>query len=187
MTGSMKANGAEIQSTIVRVNNKAMKADWSMNGSTGYTIFTTTEGWSYNPFGGTSKAEAMTPEMVKAGQEDLCIAGPLMDYTTKGNKIEYLGKDDVEGTECHKLKLTTTVGTTYTMYFDATSFYKIRDVVKVNINGKEVENTTNYSNFKKLPEGIVYPMALGTAYGEITLSSIDINKPVDDKIFKPNN
>ncbi len=29
--------------------------------------------------------------------------GSLIDYNAKGHSIEYLGKEDVEGTEAHKL------------------------------------------------------------------------------------
>jgi hypothetical protein len=57
----------------------------------------------------------------------------------------------------------------------------------VKANGKEMENTTNYGNYQKLPEGIVYPMSIESPEGPITLKSVEINKPVDEKIFKPAN
>ena len=40
-----------------------------------------------------------------------------MDYKAKGSKIELVGKDDMEGTEVYKLKLTTKDGKEKTMFF----------------------------------------------------------------------
>ena len=42
--------------------------------------------------------------------------GSLVDYKAKGHSVEYLGKEDVEGTEAHKLKLTHKSGKTETMF-----------------------------------------------------------------------
>ena len=50
-----------------------------------------------------------------------------------------------------------------------------------------MEMTTDYSNYTKLPEGIVVPMGITIGGGELTVSKVEINKPVDEKLFKPEN
>ncbi len=72
-----------------------------------------------------------------------------------------------------------------TMYIDATNYYHIRSIEKTNVNGKEMEMTINYSNYQKLPEGIVFPMTMDQGMGPMTVKSVEINKPVDESIFKP--
>jgi hypothetical protein len=51
-------------------------------------------------------------------------------------------------------------------------------------NGQEVEQTVSFSNFQKLPEGIVVAMTITQQFGDITITKVEVNKPVDESIFK---
>ncbi len=184
-TASMTANGMEIPLIITVQQNKAMRMELTINGMTGYSIITDKTGWNYMPFGGQTKPEVVPDEQVKQMQDGLDLQGPLVDYKTKGNKVTYLGKDDVEGTDCYKLKVVYTSGMEETMYFDATNYYHIRSVQKVTANGKEESITKNFSNYQKTPEGILYPMSIDMGMGAMNVKSVEINKPVDASIFKP--
>lgn len=185
MTGSSNANGTEIPMTITCVQGKGMRVDISINGMNNYQIFTTKNGWMYFPIQGQTKPEAMTDDMVKQAQDGLDMQGPLVDYKAKGNKVAYLGKDDVEGTECFKLKVTYPSGKETTMFIDASNYYHIRSVEKIKANGKEMEQTVSYSNYQKLPEGIVFPMTIDQGMGAMNIKNVEINKPVGDDIFVP--
>ncbi len=185
MIGSINAGGMEIPVTITTINKKAQRVDFVVNGMGNYVIITNKEGWSFAPIQGQTKPEAMTADNVKESQDQLDVQGELIDYKEKGNKVAFLGKDDVEGTECYKIKMTHASGKEETMYFDASNYYHIRSVLKVIANGQEVEQTANYGNFQKLPEGIVYPMNIDSGNGPVALKSVEINKPVDESIFKP--
>lgn len=187
MVGSMNANGMEISLTTVAVNKKATRQDISVAGMSGYSIITNDAGWMYFPWAGQSKAEAMTPDQVKESQDELNIQGELVDYKESGCKLEYLGKDDVEGTECHKMKFVSKAGNEKTMFFDASNYYLIREVQKIKADGKEMESITNFSNYQKQPEGVLIPMTIEAQGGEIAFKSVEINKPVDESLFKPTN
>jgi len=104
-TAAINAGGMEIPVTIFSVNGKAERVDFTVNGITGYVILTTNAGWSYSPLQGQTKPEPMTAEEVKESQDQLDLAHELVDYKAKGNTVTYIGKDDVEGTECYKLKV----------------------------------------------------------------------------------
>jgi outer membrane lipoprotein-sorting protein len=183
-TGSIMVQGMEISVVATFVHQKGTRQDISMGGMSGYSILTPTEGWSFMPFGGQQKPEALTPDQVKNGQDQLDIQGELIDYKAKGHVAEYLGKEDVEGTECFKVKLTLKSGVIKTLFFDPSTYYQIREVQKTTSDGKEVESTVNYSNFQKLPEGIVVPMSIGTPGGDVTFKKIEVNTKIDDSIFK---
>ncbi|MFI5196021.1 MAG: hypothetical protein ACHQD8_02935 [Chitinophagales bacterium] len=186
MTGSINAGGAELPISFITVNGKGWRMEFSINGMSNYTILTTKEGWAYFPIQGQTKPEAMTADDVKESQDQLDIQGPLIDYQAKGNKVTYLGKDDMEGTECHKIKVAYPNGKEETMYIDASNYYHIRSVEKTKSNGKEEEQTQNFGNFQKIPEGIVYPMSIeGGGMGRMEIKTVEINKPVDESIFKP--
>ena len=185
MTGSVSMQGMEMPVTITTEQKKGMKVEFTLNGMTGYMIVTDKAGWNYAPFGGQTKPEPLPDEMVKHMQDGLDVQGSLIDYKAKGHKVVYLGKDDVEGTDCFKLKMTKANGKEETMYFDASNYYHIRSVEKTTANGKEMEQTATYGNFQKLPEGIVCPMSIDQGQGPVAVKSVEINKPVPDNFFYP--
>ncbi len=186
LTTSVNAGGTEMPIVITYVHMKGMKSEFTMGGMTGYSILTPTKGWNYSPFEGAAKPEAMTDAEVKESQDELDIQGELIDYKKKGIKVTYLGKDDVEGTECYKLKLTYTNGKEETEYFDAATYYVIKSVTKTKTNGKESETSCTFGNYKKLPEGIVFQMTIeNEGGGPMTVKSVEVNIPVDESIFQP--
>ncbi len=185
VTATMNAGGTELPVTLTMIQNKGMRMEFSINGMNNYVIVTKKEGWSYMPVQGQTKPEAMTADDLKETADDLDLQGPLVDYKTKGNKVTYLGKDDVEGTECYKLKVTYATGKEETMFIDASNYYHIKSVEKMVANGKEQEQVSTFSNFQKLPEGIIYPMTQDRGMGPMTMKSVEINKTVDESIFVP--
>jgi hypothetical protein len=185
MESTMKANGAEIKVTISQIDKKAMRQDIALMGMEGYNIITTTEGWTYMPFQGQTKPEPMTADDVKKSQEQLSLQDDFMTYKEQGKKLEYVGKDDVDGTECLKLKMTDKEGSEYTYYIDPSNYYTIKQTVKMKVNGKEVEGSTMYGDYKKLAEGIVYPYTISGGWGETLVTSLEINPKLEDSLFKP--
>jgi outer membrane lipoprotein-sorting protein len=183
--GNLKVQGAEVTVKMTVLNGKGSRQDISVMGMSGYQIVTPTAGWNYMPFNGQTKPEPITEDAVKESADQLDPQGVLVDYKTKGHTVELLGKEDIEGTEAFKLKVTQKSGKTETVFLDPSSYYILRSVTKQKANGQEMEITTNFSNYKKLPEGIVMPMSITLPFGELTLSKIEVNKPVDEKLFKP--
>lgn len=185
--GKMTVQGAEINLTLTSLNGKGVRQNISLMGMTGYQIITPTAGWNFMPFQGQTTPEAMTADELKQAVDDLDVQGKLVDYKSKGHTVEYLGKDDVEGTECFKLKITTKAGNVETVFIDPKSYYIVRSVVKRTANGQESDVPTGLSNFQKLPEGIVVPFSLTLPFGEMVISKAEVNKQVDESTFKPSN
>jgi len=71
------------------------------------------------------------------------------------------------------------------MYIDENTYYHVRTVVKIKEDGKEEQSVSNYGKYTKLPEGIVYPMAIENDGGPVTIKKIEVNKTYSDNIFKP--
>jgi hypothetical protein len=186
MTGIVSQGGTELPVTVTTLNGKGYRMEFSMNGIVNYQILTPTNGWAYFPAFGQPKPDATPPEEVKEQQDQLDVTmDPLIDYKTKGNTVTYLGKDQAEGTECHKIKVTHKNGKEETMFIDCTNYYCIRTVEKTKANGKEEESITTMGNFQKLPEGVVFPMSIESGGAPITLKTVEINKSIDESIFKP--
>ena len=181
--GILMAQGAEISVVRTVLHNKGSRQDISLAGMNGYSIITPVAGWNFMPFQGQTQPEPLTEEDIKEGQPELDAQDELVDYKEKGSSIELVGKDDVEGTECFKLILTFKSGKTETLFIDPKSFHIIRQVAKQKANGQEMDVISNFSNYQKLPEGIVVAMSIGLPFGELNVKKVEINKPVDEAIF----
>jgi len=186
--GTLTVQG-NIPVTVVStvLHTKGMRQDITAMGMSGYQILTPTAGWGYMPFQGQTKAEPLTEDQVKEGADELDAQGSLVDYKQKGHTVTLLGKDDIEGVEAYKLQIVQKSGKTETVFIDPKSYYIIRAVSKMKANGQEVEQTVNLANYKKLPEGIVVPMSITLPIGELAISKVTVNGPVDEAIFKPSN
>jgi outer membrane lipoprotein-sorting protein len=140
------------------------------------------------PFMGKTEPEAMSADDVKQAEDQADMDGILVDYKEKGHQIEYVGKEDVEGTPAHKLKVTKKNGDVVNVYIDAESYMEIKDAGKVKVRGQEIEGQTLFGDFKKV-DGIVYPFSIeqkaagGPGGMMITISKIEINPTLDASRF----
>lgn len=183
--GTFKVQGADINVTQTVLHNKGSRVDISAMGMNGYQIVTPTAGWNFMPFQGQKAPEPITADDIKESLDDMDAQGTLVDYKAKGHTIEYLGTDDIEGVDALKVKETLKTGKVLTLYFDPKTYYLIKVVSKRKANGKEFDAATTLSNYKKLPEGIVVPWSVTQGNGEMIITKIEVNKPVDENIFKP--
>ncbi|MEI8047776.1 MAG: hypothetical protein WCI92_10395 [Bacteroidota bacterium] len=187
MDMAMKMQGTDILITVNQVNCTAMRTDINVMGMSGYSIITKTEGWNFMPFNGQTKPEPMTEDILKSSKDELCVLDKLLRTKETGDKLESLGTDDVEGTECIKLKLTDTTGKENTYFLDAETYLLLKKTVKVMVNGQVVENSVTMGNYQKLEEGIVIAMSTHTSQGDIEVKKVYVNPVVDENIFKPSN
>ena len=183
MSGSMNISGMDVAVVITTVENKGQRVEYSANGVTGYQIVTPKAGWSCNP--GETKATAMPAEALKAQQEGLELEDELLAYKERKAKIVLAGKEKVDDKDCYKLTITSADGKVETMYIDATTYYHVRTVKKGSADGQDQDQVSVYNDFKTLPEGIVFPMSVDDGGGLIKLTSVEVNKPVDEVIFVP--
>jgi len=137
MENTLKANGAEIKITIYQVDKKAMRQNIALMGLEGYNILTNTEGWTYMPFQGQTKPEAMTADDVKKAQDGLNLQDEFITYKELSKKLELIGKDDVDGTECFKLKMIDKDATETTYYIDPSNYYVIKETQKMTVTEKK--------------------------------------------------
>ncbi len=183
-SGTVKAQGAEVKIVVQQIDKKASRQDIAVMGMNGYNILTTTEGWNFMPFQGQTKPEPLTADDVKKSQDGLNIQPDFLTYKEQGKKLEYIGKDDIDGTECFKLKMTDKEKKETAYFIDPSTYYIIKQSSKVTVNGKEVEDATSMSNYKKQDCGIVYPFSVVGGWGEMEVTSLEINPKIDEAIFK---
>jgi len=186
MEGSISVQGFEIPVKLTSVHNKGVRQDFSLNGMSGYSILTPSAGWNFNPFQGQTKPEPITADDIREGINQLDIQGPFVDYVTKGHAVELLDKEDVEGTECHKIRFTYKNGKEEFCYFDPTTFFMVRQKGKTKANGQEIEVVSDLSGYQPNTAGFVFPMTIGSPMGVITMKSVQVNGEVSEALFSVN-
>src|SRR6516164_3662383 len=107
LESTLEVMGNEAPSTTYIVNGKGYKSETDFNGQKIINCVTDKGGWSLNPMMGQSSPEAIPEDQLKAGRSQLQVGGPLFDYKAKGNKVELVGRDSVNGVSTYKLKVTT--------------------------------------------------------------------------------
>ncbi|MCA0381886.1 MAG: hypothetical protein LCH58_06975 [Bacteroidetes bacterium] len=182
MEGTVNVMGREVGVKVTNVHNIGSRQDISVAGMTGYAIVTPTNGWQFMPFQGQTKPEPLPADAVKASLDDLDLQGNFIDYKAKGHTVEYLGTEDIEGTECHKLKVTRKNSGDQTVFIDAETFYVIRTSTKINMNGQEIETKTDMSDYRDV-NGIKLAFSITQPFGTVVMTSVKVNESVDEKIF----
>lgn len=190
MTGTM-ALGQGIEAPIVLEIKRpnSLRMDITVQGMVGSQGFDGTRGWSLMPFAGSTTPQEMPEEEMRMVQEQADLDGPLVDYKAKGNKVELLGKEQVEGAAAHKLQVTLKSGVVHTMYIDAEHFLTIKQESKRTVRGAEVESETIIGDYKEVG-GMVFPHSVDSGQKgnpqrqKITVQKIEINPPLDDARFK---
>jgi hypothetical protein len=180
-SGNIEFSGQKIPIKYYAVNKVAQRTEFTFNGMTGYFITTKDSGYNFNPFQGQTSPENATPEDVKLSQDELDLPGILVDYKSKGYTVELLETEDVDGVEALQLKLIVTPNKTLFYFIDPSNYYVIRIKAVMISNGQQVINSTDFYNFKKTKEGLLYPYT----FDNVTYDLIEINVPIDPVIFKP--
>ncbi len=180
-SGNIEFSGQKIPFNYYAINKKAQRTEFIFSGMTGYFIVTKDSGYNFNPFQGQTSPENMTAEDVKLAQDDLDLQTVLINYKSKGYTIDLLENEDVDGVDAFQLKITISPNKTLFYFIDPSGYYIIRIKSVTISNGQQNVNSTDYYNFKKTKEGILYPYT----FGNITFDSIEVNIPLDERLFKP--
>ena len=181
--------GGGFEATIVQENKRPdlVREEFSLQGMTGINAWDGKTGWKIDPFGGKKDAEALSEDEMRGIVEDADFDEPLVNYREKGNKVELVGMDQIEGTDVYKLRVTLKSGDVRTYYMDTDYFVPIRMDEKRTIRGTEQETETNLGNYKEVA-GWFMPFAIesgtkGQDKGKVTFEHIDANVPIDDSRF----
>ncbi|CAN5167412.1 hypothetical protein BH09BAC2_BH09BAC2_14420 [soil metagenome] len=190
MEGLRQMMGNEVPVKMIKVNGKLSRTEFEMMGQSGFTIVTPEKGWSFIPMR-SQATEEIPADRLKMMQGELDIAGPLVDYTAKGNKVELTGKDTVNGNTVYVVKLIPAAGNETFYYIDAKTnlVIKTKTMVPARGNAPAREVITEFSDYKSV-DGIALPHTInipgtGGMSGSMTFDVIKINAPVADALFKP--
>ncbi len=180
--GTMNVMGNDVALKITQLNNQGIRTNISVAGMENYVIVTPTGGYTFMPVQGMQKPEPMTADDVKEAIDDLDIQGSLLDYKAKGHTVELVGTEELEGTECYKLKVTRKNSGEQTVFIDKTSNYILRISSKRKAMGQEMDVNMDFSDYRDV-EGVKMAHSIGQGFGTMIVTSIKLNQPVSPDTF----
>jgi hypothetical protein len=178
--GNIEFSGQKVPYNVYIIHDKILKVEFTFNGLTGYQLMAKDSGYQFSPFQGMTTPERMTAEDISQGLDNLDIQGVLIDYAQKGHTIELMEPEDVDGVDAIQLKVNLKSGKTLFYFIDPDTYYIIRTKVKGISNGQEYTNISNNYNFKATSNGVILPYTIDN----ITYDNIEVNVPIDQKIFE---
>jgi hypothetical protein len=160
-----------------------------LEGLTQIQAYDGSQAWQINPFQGRKDPEKLSADDAKAMGEDASdFTGVLVDYRAKGYTLDYLGTEDVDGTDAHKLRVTRRNGDITTVYLDPDYFLEIRTINRRIEHGVPKETVTDYGDYEKV-QGVYFPFAQvsypkGSADREkLQYDKAEPNPPTDETLF----
>jgi len=165
-----------------------LRQEFVFQGMTGVNAYDGKTGWKIEPWQGKKDPEALSEEEMKQIVEDADFDEALVNYRQKGNKVEFAGTEQVEGTDVYKLKVTLASGDLRYYYMDTDYYVPIKIDIKRMIRGAEQEFETTLGDYKAVA-GWYLPYSIETTRKgsedtqKITFDKIEANVPVDDGRF----
>lgn len=191
MTGKLTAGGGFSFTASVGQENlrpNLVRQTFSLQGMTAVTAYDGTTGWQIQPFGGHKDPELMGEDDLRDLLLDADFDGPLVDYQAKGNTVEYLGHDTVEGDDALRLKVTLKNGDIIYYFLDPDTYLEIRKEVQEFIRGSIHEKVSELGSYKPVA-GVMFPYSISQgsktnpAESTTTIQKIEVNVPIEQAEF----
>jgi outer membrane lipoprotein-sorting protein len=165
LSGHMRVQADTIELGYVTLVKQPgfVRYEASLQGLTQVQAYDGSQAWQINPFQGRKDPEKLSADDAKGlGEDATDFAGPLVDYKAKGYKLEYLGTEDIDGTDAYKLRVTRANGDLTTVYLDPDYFLEIRTVNRRIEHGVTIETVIDYGDYEKVA-GVFLPFSQESA------------------------
>ena len=166
----------------------AVRVEASLQGLTLIQAYDGTAGWRVNPFEGRKDAERMGADETRELADDGSIDGALLAARAKGSQVDYLGREDIDGTDAYKLRVTQPDGTVFTYWLDPDALLEIKMLERRTIRGAEKETETDLGDYERVG-GVYFPFSITTGPKDSTdkevipIASAEANVPVGPDTF----
>jgi outer membrane lipoprotein-sorting protein len=186
VTGTISAQGMQMAMSVTSKRPNSMLQEMRVGDRRVVTAFDGEHAWTINPMMGD------TAQQVHGVQESLLrdqayFDGPLELARSRGDKMEVVGKEDVEGTPTWKLAITHE-GRQTSIYLDAETGLERKVSTSVSDGGVDTAIESVISDYQPA-DGVMVPRKVTTMIGgqqqaSVTIESVEFNVPADDGMFK---
>lgn len=178
----------EVNVKITKVQGRLFRSDFSFGEIEGYTIITPLGGWASVPTE-PGEVQQLPWNRVAPAMQELDIAGPLVNYKSKGFSAALLGRETIDGSDCYQIQLSKG-NEIHSIYFInvKTKLLVQSRLMPARDDGSQ-EIISSFSDYEEFA-GVLFPQKVSVAGGAMTAGSIvfhniRINVAVDQQLFFP--
>ncbi|HXS73436.1 MAG TPA: hypothetical protein VN725_05275 [Rhodanobacteraceae bacterium] len=191
MQGQLIAGGGfKLSYTELYKRPDKIREEASVQGLTQVQAWDGQSGWSIQPFGGRKDPIPMSADDAKELAEAADFDGALVNAQAKGSVVTYLGTEDVDGTNAHKLQVHLKDGNTLVVYLDPDAYLPIREIARRTVRGTQQVTQTDFGDYEQV-DGVYFPFAITTGpkggtpdqMMQISIDKAQANVPVEDAVF----
>lgn len=187
LTGNVTVQGMDMPVTVVSKRPNKMKQEMTMQGKTIMQAYDGQQVWAVNPMLGGTAPRTIDGAAADAVKNQSLFDGPLVGYKERGDTLEVVGPEDVEGAKTWKLKLTRKDGKAMHIYLDAESGLEKKWSATMEQNGLTMEIDTFITDYQPI-DGIQVARTMRTLIGGqqmsmLKINSVTFNVPVEDSEF----
>jgi len=140
-------------------SSAADRVDFGLQGLDIIQAYDGRQGWKVNPLQGRKDAEKMSADEARSLADEALVEGPLLAARSDGSRVDYLGREDFDGTNAYKLKVTQKDGDEFTYWLDPDTFLEIKVDETRKIRGAEQTTETELGDYEKVA-GVYFPMSV---------------------------
>lgn len=170
--------GIEAKNDIYAVDGRKIRFEFSLQGMTAVNAWDGGEAWAIQPFQGRRDPQKISADDAKGLVIASDIVGPLLDWKAKGSKVEYLGTEDIDGTDAHKIRVTFKSGDSRVVFLDPDHFLEIRIEDHQFIRGQEQVGSVDVGEYAQV-DGVYFPFE----QGQLQIDTLTTNASFDDALF----
>jgi outer membrane lipoprotein-sorting protein len=166
-----------------------LRQNFTVEGMTAIQAYDGKTGWQVSPFEGRKDPELLGEDDLRDLVEQADFYGPLVDYQAKGNTVQYLGHDQVDGDDAYRLKVTLKNGDIIYYDLDPDTYMEIRTEKQQFIRGAVKDTVTDLGSYKQV-NGVYYPFSIASGpkhdprqLAHISLEKIEANVSIPDSEF----
>lgn len=185
MSGRVRAAGRE-QKVLIEVKRPSrIRVEATGDDGRSVQAFDGTTAWGIPP--GQKRAQALPPEAARGMADEFDIDGPLVDWRTKGHRVELVGKSS-DGA-AWQVRVVRKSGAVEDHFLDAASALPVRIVTRRRVQGVEVEGESVLSDYREVGR-ILWPFSIrsgprGRADQQqaLTVEKLEVDPEIPDERF----
>jgi outer membrane lipoprotein-sorting protein len=189
LTGRMDVGrGMKVPYVLEQKRPDKMRLEFVFDGETAIQCTDGKEGWKLTPFRGRTTPEPLTGVELREAAGPADLYGLLFDYASRGNGVELLGREQVQGRDAFKLKVTLRGGAVRWVYLDAETGLEVKVEAQRTLRGRERRVETFYDDWKTV-DGLLIPHRYETRMEGakqsqlLTVETVRVNPRLDDARF----
>ncbi|MCX7930478.1 MAG: hypothetical protein N2663_07145 [Chlorobi bacterium] len=105
----------------------------------------------------------------------------LLDQSQQAS-LEYLGSEELDGSDCYKLRARHDDGSVWMYYLDPDLGLLVKVTANIEIGGEPVQWAATLGNYQRI-EGVMLPMVLETSSGTIIIEQYRLDEPLNSTLF----